>query len=194
MLSAGFEFLLEPEYLRHGSRQQKEALGAIRSLGIFEILRPFHPVLAGTFPLDLQVHGSDLDVLTQSSDLNAFQEIVQSQFQSQRGFRIGMPAIGGTESFVAGFSYGGFEFEIFCQNRPVLEQDGFQHLLAEYRLLSLAREPFRAAVMELKRSGTKTEPAFASALRHSGDAYAFLRRLAAEPDETLIGLLQPLGF
>ncbi|MBL8019174.1 MAG: DUF4269 domain-containing protein [Leptospirales bacterium] len=122
-------FLLEHKYFSVASSAQKEVQNVIETLGILRILAPYRPVLAGTFPLDLQVQGSDLDILTESVDLMSFQKIVLSRFQENEGFRNRITSIRGVESFVCGFAFNGFEFEIFCQNRPVIEQDGFLHLL-----------------------------------------------------------------
>lgn len=187
-------FLLEHKYFNNASGAQKTAQTAIKALGVLEILAPFRPVLAGTFPLDLQVDGSDLDILTESMDLKSFRQIVQSSFQTQEGFRDKITSIRGVPSFVCGFTFHGFEIEIFCQDQPVTEQDGFLHLLAEYRLLERACSKFRGAILELKKTGIKTEPAFAQVLGLPGNPYESMLGLARAPEENLLDLLRSSNF
>jgi len=49
-------------------------------------------------------------------------------------------------------------------------------------------------VLVLRTAGAKTEPAFASALRLEGDAYAAMLALYDRPDAALAALLVRAGF
>jgi hypothetical protein len=75
------------------------------------------------------------------------------------------------EAIVANFSIDGIAIEIFGQNIPTREQNGYRHMLIEHRILQERGEVFREAVIALKKSGIKTEPAFAQLLQIEGDPY-----------------------
>ncbi len=67
-----------------------------------------------------------------------------------------------------------FEIEIFGQSIPTKQQFAYRHLIVEHHLLNKHGEEFRQQIIELKRQGHKTEPAFALALGLTGDPYTEL--------------------
>ena len=80
----------------------------------------------------------------------------------------------------------GIPFEIFCQNRPVGEQWGYVHFLAEERLLKLGGAAFAKQVQVLRAHGMKTEPAIMQALGvHAQDPYAEILRIAKFTDKKI---------
>lgn len=141
-------------------------------------LEGFHPTLVGTFPLGLQVPGSDLDVACDCAALAEFVAALQASLAAQgRGpadieFLPGEPA-----ACVATLALDGLEVEVFCQRLPVARQAGFRHMIVEGRLLCLGGAALRERVRALKREGLKTEPAFARVLGLAGDPYAALLEL-----------------
>ncbi len=185
-----------PDLLRNGSAEQRAAAKAVDELALFQTLAANRPVIAGSFPLNLQTESSDIDVLATATDLTAFLELAGRAFGAQAGFRARLAKIKSMDSVVINFNYGSFPFEIFAQARPVLEQDGFLHLVAEYRLLALADVRFFETVRALKQAGAKTEPAFCTALGAPDSPYEYLRELALRPDAELrraLGLDQTGG-
>jgi hypothetical protein len=84
--------------------------------------------------------------------------------------------------------------EVFASPVEVDLQAGWRHFLVEGRLLDLAGEALRRRVLELRRAGASTEPAFAAALDLQGDPYAALYRLSQAPDAELRELLIAAGF
>lgn len=52
-----------------------------------------------------------------------------------------------------------------------IQQFAYRHLIIEYNLLNQYGEKFRQQIIELKRQGHKTEPAFGLALGLTGDPY-----------------------
>jgi len=94
------------------------------------------------------------------------------------------------ESVICRFSAYGFEFEIFGQPISPTEQYGYLHMLSEYRLLAWSevltgRAKAREEIRKAKRSGEKTEPAFAKYFGLTGDPYLKLAELADASDEEL---------
>ncbi len=58
----------------------------------------------------------------------------------------------------------------------------------------LGGDAFRTAVMERRRGGLKTEPAFAAVLGLAGDPYSALLDVEARSDADLVRLLNGAGF
>jgi ribosomal protein S18 acetylase RimI-like enzyme len=141
-------------------------------------LSPFDPTLIGTFPLGLQVAGSDLDIACACQDLDVFERalragLVNLGVAAPRVERIPGPAV------VAGFELGDAAVEVFGQALPVHLQAGFRHMVVEGQLLVHGGAALRERVRQLKRGGMKTEPAFARVLGLAGDPYAALLELEA---------------
>ena len=165
-------------YLSRGNARQQRAYCALQSLGIFRVLRAYTPVLAGTIPLNIDIRGSDLDIICEARNLDAFARAVTDAFGARPGFRIKREAIKGVESVVVNFDFGGFPIEVFGQARPVRDQNAYRHMVVEARLLKIGRERARRAIRKLKRAGLKTEPAFARYFNLQGDPYEELLRLS----------------
>ena len=58
-------------------------------------------------------------------------------------------------------------------------------MIVEYKLLKRLGETARQGIIELKRSGYKTEPAFAKLLRITGDPYDELLQIYHWPEDRL---------
>ena len=142
---------------------------------LFRALAPFSPTLVGTFPLGLQVDGSDLDIACSCENLDVFERALRELPVVPTSItRVAMAP----EAVVASLSWDGVPIEIFAQPVPVHAQAGFRHMVVEARLLVAGGDELRARVLALKRAGVKTEPAFARVLGLDGDPYVAL--LAAE--------------
>jgi hypothetical protein len=165
-----------PTYLTRGTARQRRAYRALQSLGVFRILRAYTPVLAGTIPLNIDIPGSDLDIICAARDLDAFTRDVTAAFGARPGFRIEHVTIKGVASVIANFDHAGFPIEIFGQPRPVTEQNAYRHLVVEARLLKIGGERARRAIRKMKNAGLKTEPAFARYFGIAGDPYEELLR------------------
>ncbi|MBC9798699.1 DUF4269 domain-containing protein, partial [Sinomicrobium weinanense] len=64
--------------------------------------------------------------------------------------------------------------EVFGQDIPVCEQAAYIHMIAEDSLLQERGKIFRQRILDLKRKGHKTEPAFGMLLGIQTDPYAEL--------------------
>lgn len=157
-------------------------------------LGPFSPTLVGTFPLGLQIEGSDLDIACSAQDLAVFEVALQACLDAHgvtdaRSERL---ALAPEASVTLVRAPDGAAIEVFCQATPVYAQAGFRHMIVEGRLLALGGEELRDLVCARKRAGQKTEPAFAGILGLIGDPYAALLALERWDDERLEELLRPV--
>ena len=173
------------DYLASGSPRQQAAHAALEGAGIMQTLAPWHPVLAGTIPLGIDVEGSDLDILCQVEEDGPFLARLQEAFGHLPGFHVRQKQVGLLPTVIARFETGGFLVEVFGQNRPVAEQNGYRHMLVEARLLLLAGPEAARAIRELKAGGLKTEPAFARYFGLPGDPYQALLDLYDASEEEL---------
>lgn len=186
VLSAvGYRDWRDLTYLSRGSELQRRAALALQDLEVFPTLAEYDPVLAGTIPLDLAVEESDLDIICEVHDLVRFAQLLTSSYSHLPGFRTKEKLIRGVRSVLANFEFGGFPIEVFGQPQPVSEQYALRHMDVEARLLAIGGPGAREEIHRLKRSGLKTEPAFARYFNLQGDPYEVLLSLSALGDEEL---------
>ncbi len=176
-------------YLRSGNPRQQAAWQTLTELAIFAHLARFTPVLTGTVPIDLDLPGSDLDIICQAGALDLFERVVQEKWGDRPDFGCKRRVWQGRPSVVATFDGGAFPIQLFAQDRPVTQQNAFRHMVIEDRLLNLGGEDARSAIMGLRRAGMKTEPAFARYFGLTGDPYAELLRLSWLDDAALHAFL-----
>lgn len=174
-------------YLRHGSAPQRQAFSLIQRHGLLEHLQAYTPVLVGTFPLDLTVPGSDLDIICEVCDRAAFRRTLTA-FAAYPAYELRLASIA-EPALVASFEVEGLAVEVFGQALPTARQNGYRHLVIEARLLALGGVALRQQVLALKASGLKTEPAFAQVLGLPGNPYQALLALEAYDEATLAALV-----
>ena len=159
------------DYLKNGNDKQKQIREVLLRNRIFDILAEFSPVLAGTFPIKIDIPGSDLDILCCFANHDNFSSVLKENFQTQDGFTLQEMEMEGERIVLVNFNLEGFPVEIFGQNIPVLQQRAFRHMIVEHRILHEQGEAFRNEIIRLKIAGVKTEPAFAQLLGIEGDPY-----------------------
>jgi len=137
-------------------------------------LAAYHPMLAGTVPLNVDIQGSDFDIICEFDDKQRFKELLNLQFSDYPKFQILELLVRDVETIIANFYIQNWEVEVFGQAIPVVEQAAYRHLLAEHNLLLHHGDWLKQEVIQLKKSGYKTEPAFAKALNLPGDPYEAL--------------------
>jgi len=160
-------------YLLHGNERQRAAHRILKSLRVLDILRDYTPVLVGTVPIAIDVAESDLDIICEAHDLDAFQELVTQAFGRQKGFRLKRKRVNALPVVIAVFD-AGLPIEIFGQPRAVTEQNAYRHMDVQARLLAIGGEKARREIQGLKRAGLKTEPAFARYFDIQGDPFEAL--------------------
>lgn len=179
----------DPGYLKRGNDTQRRAFQTLVSLRVFERLAAYDPVLVGTIPIDVDIKTSDLDVICDARNLDAFERDVREHFGAKRAFAIKRNVHHGVPAVIARFETDAFPIEIFGQPLRVAEQAAYRHMVVEARLLQLGGQGARDAIRELKRAGVKTEPAFAQHFNIAGDPYAALLDLFDKSDNELRAMI-----
>lgn len=161
-------------YLEKGTESQRRAFDAITKHEILDSLSSYHPVLVSTVCVDLDIEGSDLDIICQHNNQDELKSTVKSLFGTYRNFRQWVRESDSNEA-VACFHVDGFDIEIFGSIVSVEAQFVYRHLSMMARILEIGGEVLRERVRAIKMSGSKTEPAFARILGLPGDPFlAFL--------------------
>ncbi|MDQ1140198.1 DUF4269 domain-containing protein [Pedobacter agri] len=166
---------LDIAYLENGNERQKNAYQVLTENGILEKLNCFTPILVGTIPINIDIESSDLDIICYAPNQENFIQSLNYNFGKENQFIISKNTT--FNSVKANFFTADFEIEIFGQNIPTQQQNAYRHMLIEYKILLEKGEDFRLRVIELKRQGYKTEPAFAKLLGLRGDPYEELLKL-----------------
>jgi len=174
-------------FLAHGSADQRRAFAVLSRHHPFDRLAGADSALAGTFPIDIAIDGSDLDILV-TADPTGFAPVLDAGFSREAGYIRRMINVADGPALVAAFTLDGVPVEIFVQDVPVDRQMGWRHMLVEARLLSLDPS-LQPAIRALKAAGTKTEPAFARLLGLEGNPYQAMLTLEGQSDIMLATLL-----
>lgn len=166
---------------------------ALAQSGALQSLKAFDPHVVGTLPLDIAVDGSDIDIACHALDPVAFTVAVWTAFASFERFKIHQ-WVGSERPVVASMSVLGWDIEIFGSRLPVRQQTAWRHFDIERRLLNWGGPQLRRAVMRLRLSGLKTEPAFAAVLELTGDPYDALLSMQELPDDQLGAFMDDRRF
>jgi len=181
-------------YLLQGTATQQAAYYALEALRVFALLSAFDPVLVGTIPLDIDIPGSDLDIVCYAAGVDAFAQRLQGTFGHFTPFVLRRKIIDGLPTAIGRFTYQGFPIEILGQPRPVTTQHAFRHLVVEERLLRHGGVKVHQQIRQLKVQGLKTEPAFAVVFALPGDPYHTLLQLAELSEAELVSVITPIPY
>jgi hypothetical protein len=157
-------------------------------LNLLAELADYEPTVIGTPPLGIDIESSDIDIACTATDLEKFASAITARFASMQDFVIEKVTVFPEPAVRAAFLSHGWEVELFCQTLPIQEQHGVRHYHVEKRLLEIDPE-LKEKVLHLKRSGQKTEPAFATLLRLEGDPYEAMLGLEEYSNRELVQLL-----
>jgi len=151
------------DYLKDGNERQKRAFEVITKYKVFEKLSNFSPVLAGTIPIEIDIDGSDLDIICEV-DPRFEEDLDEIMFSKLIPFEnkatVEHIILNNEKCIVVNFMLEEFPIEIFGQNKPATRQNAYLHMIAEYKILQEKGEDFKQKIIELKKKGIKTEPAF----------------------------------
>ncbi|WP_204466520.1 DUF4269 domain-containing protein [Shouchella xiaoxiensis] len=161
------------DYLAAGNSKQRRAFDTLNELQLLTKLASYNPVLCGTIPLEIDTDVSDLDIILDVADFSQFEQSVRQFYGDLACFCVKRKHIRSKPIIKVNFNYGGFEFELFGQNQTVTEQYAYLHMVIEHAILQRHPE-LRQPIINLKRKGVKTEPAFCTLLGLNGDPYEAL--------------------
>lgn len=150
------------DYLKDGNERQKKAYKILTKYRVFDKLKDYSPILAGTVPIEIDIKGSDLDLIFEV-DLKYEQHFLDDLLFCQlipHNVKVEYPIVNGEKCITLNFILDGFPIEIFGQNKPTKQQNAYLHMIAEYKILKEKGEEFKQRIIELKKQGMKTEPAF----------------------------------
>ncbi|PXW13024.1 uncharacterized protein DUF4269 [Chryseobacterium sp. CBTAP 102] len=150
------------DYLKDGNERQKKAYEILTKYRVFDKLKDYSPILAGTVPIEIDIKGSDLDLIFEV-DLKFEQDFLDDLLFCQlipHDAEVEYPIVNGEKCITLNFILDGFLIEIFGQNKPTTEQNAYLHMVAEYKILLKKGKKFKQKIIELKKQGIKTEPAF----------------------------------
>lgn len=153
------------------SPAQREARKTLEELDIFSRTAPYTPILCGSYPLDITLPHSDIDVSCYAPDLGVYASKIIREFRGNPGFYLKIKTIRDKESVVTRIAHKGKIIELFAQEMPVIKQHGFLHMVIEWFLLQEGGRPLKRKLMKLRSDGLKTEPAFSKLLGLEGDPY-----------------------
>lgn len=175
--------------LKSGTALQQEVYELLSQHGIMDILHAYYPLLVGTVPLDIQVSGSDLDLICEVHDFETFRMEAHTHFGHYPGYSVQERIVDSVPRIKVNFDCEHWPVELFGQPVPTTQQNGYRHMIVEAQLLSLFGEAFKQSIIHLKQNGWKTEPAFAKLLHLEGDPYNELLKLEKKTDLELLRLL-----
>ncbi len=171
MHAVSFDKFDDIEYLKVGTEQQQNVYDLLTEARLFDLLKPYDPLLVGTLPIDIAIASSDLDVICCAKDLEEFCRFAQKSFSWRESFHLSKSVVNKVPTVLVHFMLSSFEVELFVQGVPSKFQHGYRHMIIEYEILSNNDENFRQRILALKVAGVKTEPAFAQLLGLEGDPY-----------------------
>ena len=152
------------DYLKNGNEKQKRVYEILTKHQILEKLKEYSPILAGTIPIEIDIEGSDLDIICEVDlrfEEDFLDDLMFSKFiPHDVEVKVEYPIINGEKCIVLNFTLEEFSIEIFGQNKPTIEQNAYRHMIAEYKILQEKGENFKQKIIEFKQKGIKTEPAF----------------------------------
>lgn len=152
------------DYLKDGNERQKRAFEVLTKYKVFEKLSNFSPILAGTIPIGIDIDGSDLDIICEVDlrfEEGFLDEIMFSKLIPLENMATVENIILNDEKcIVINFMLEEFPIEIFGQNKSTTQQNAYLHMIAEHKILQEKGDDFKQKIIELKKKGIKTEPAF----------------------------------
>lgn len=163
---------------------------ALTESKILKKLKTFNPLIAGTFPLNVHVTGSDVDVLVSNADLDFMKRKIIEELGEFSNFQCRDLLVDGEPTVLASCSCQGISFEIFGQRTASVKQRGYLHFLVEERLLKVGGTSFAEKVQSARQKGLKTEPAFAKVLGLPGDPYKELLNIQKKSHAELKSLMK----
>lgn len=157
---------------------------------ILSVLKEFDPLIAGTFPLELNNKDSDVDLILNCNDLKLLSQILNESYGNLEDFKEDNLSVRNIPSYIANFSFESVKFEIFAQDKPSVQQRAYVHFQTQEQLLKLGGQKLKNEVLKLRNDGLKTEEAFCKALNLTGDVFNRISNLSKYKEEDLYSLVK----
>ncbi|WP_282629513.1 DUF4269 domain-containing protein [Empedobacter sedimenti] len=162
------------DYLEHGNEVQQNVFHLLSNYQILEKLDRYKPIVVGTIPIEINIENSDIDIIGETSNFEGAKNYLIENFSHYLEFKINLLTSNNEICLTCNFRIDAFEIEIYLQNKIPTEQNAYRHILIEAKLLEKFDESFKNKIIELKKNGYKTEPAFAKLLELKGNPYLTL--------------------
>ena len=162
------------DYLEYGNEIQHNVFHLLRNHQILEKLDEYKPIVVGTIPIEINIENSDIDIIGETSNFEKATNHLTENFSHHIEFKIDQLTNNNEICLTCNFRIDTFEIEIYLENKIPTEQNAYQHMLIEAKLLEKFDESFKNKIIELKKNGYKTEPAFAKVLELKGNPYLAL--------------------
>lgn len=112
------------EYLKSGNERQQKAYQLLSKYRFFEKLKAYSSMLAGTIPIEIDIEGSDLDIICEV-DLKFEEDFLGELMFSKcipgnTDVQVNYWMIEGEKCIVLNFILEDFPIEIFGQNKPTI--------------------------------------------------------------------------
>ncbi len=170
--------------------KNKSVFNALMTSQILNIFKTDSPLVCGTFPLNLDVDNSDIDILIATKNLESTKRDLTTHFGQFEEFKLDEFYIKDVSSLVCRFKFKSVVFEIFCEPQNAILQTAYQHFLLEERLLKLGGYSFWQKIKNLRNQDLKTEAAFCQALNlKTADPFAELLKLQLYSEKQLNELI-----
>ena len=158
------------DYLQNGNIRQRRVYHLLVETCPIARLLPYDLALVSTVCVGWDLPDSDLDIILYANQPDLFTDRLNEAFVHYGNFSISRwdnqpwPVI-------CCFSLEGEKIELFACPTPLEQQAAWRHLTQMHRLANLLGEVFSQRVKELKRAGSKTEPAIAKLLGLAGEPF-----------------------
>ncbi|SMC42599.1 DUF4269 domain-containing protein [Moheibacter sediminis] len=159
------------EYLQQGNPKQQLVFALLNEFKIIEILKNYNPLVIGTIPIEIDLPESDVDIILETDNFNELEKFLTIEFHHFQNFTIQQRIDEDKTILVCNFIIDKVPFEIYAENKPTYLQNGFLHMIKEYEILRKFGNDFKNQIIQLKKEGFKTEPAFAKLLNLHGNPY-----------------------
>jgi predicted metalloenzyme YecM len=162
---------------------------AILASKVLKNFSEHNPLIAGTFPLEIDVENSDVDVLLFANNLEEVEAKLKKVYGECLNFTYSISMVDGLDTLICNFTFQDVPFEIFAQARQPVRQNAYLHFLIEERLLNLGGAAFKKEIKRARLTGIKTEPAFAKILNIQDDPYKGLLELQKKDSAFIKGVM-----
>lgn len=71
-------------YLKAGNSKQKEIYQIIKKYNLIEILKDYNPIIVGTFPININIENSDVDIILQADNFKILEDLIIKKFRNSR--------------------------------------------------------------------------------------------------------------